>query len=133
MESAVNHVFPPFDHDEPDSENNKARFTDFMQIEITPDVKNIYCFDDAIRIDQDYMFAFHCNDETSKRIIEKHDLKLDEVNTDNGFLMQHDFEWWNKERIAQLDKYSWTNNKGYSKYYWYDPEKRKAYFFEFTM
>lgn len=126
-------VFPQFDPGKSDSDNNKSRFKDFIQVEITPDVKNIYCFDDAIGIDQDYMFSFNCSQLTSEKIIAKHHLTVDILNSDNGFGMQHDFEWWNKARIEQLQKYSWTDGKQYHKYYWYDPHEQKAYFFDFDM
>lgn len=126
-------AFPQFDPDKPDSDNNKIRFKDFIQIEITPDVQGIYCFDDAIGIDQDYMFSFKCSPSTSDRIIAKHHLSVDTLNSDNGFGMQHDFEWWNKARIEQLQKYSWTDGKHYHKYYWYDSQTQKAYFFDFDM
>lgn len=126
-------VFPQFDPGKPDSGNNKTRFKDFIQVEITPDVKNICCFDDAIGIDKDYMFAFNCNPSTSEKIIAKHRLTVDTLNSDNGFGMQHDFEWWDKARIEQLQKYSWTDGKQYYKYYWYDSQAQKAYFFDFDM
>jgi hypothetical protein len=57
----IDKVFPPFDYNQPDTDNNKSRFRDFIQIELSEDIKNIYCFDDTIGIDSDYMFAFHCN------------------------------------------------------------------------
>ena len=126
-------VSPPFDHDKPDTDNNKKRFKDFLKIEVTPDVKNIYCFDDAIGIDADYMFAFNCDLATSKKIINIHNLTIDTLNADNGFGLQQDFEWWDKERIAKLKKYSWTNENQYFKFYWYDKENQKAYFFDFDM
>ena len=129
----VDKVFPPFDHDRPDTYNNKKRFKDFLKIEITPDVKNIYCFADAIGIDADYMFAFNCESATSRKIIEVHNLTIDTLNSDNAFGLQHNFEWWDKERISGLKKYSWTNGDQYFKYYWYDQEKQKAYFFDFGM
>lgn len=129
----VDKVFLPFDHDQPDTENNKKRLQDFLKVEITPDVTEIYCFDDAIGIDADYMFSFKCNSETSEKIIKIHGLAINTTNSDNGFGMQHDFDWWDKERISQLDKYSWTNGKGYYKYFWYDLENEKAYFFDFDM
>jgi hypothetical protein len=132
-DKVVHKIFPPFDHDKPDTENNKKRFKDFLKIEITPDVKNIYCFDDPIGIDTDYMFSFDCDSSTSKKIIEVNNLKVDSINEDNGFNMQHDFNWWNKKRIAKLKKYSWTNGDRYFKYYWYDKENGKAYFFDFDM
>ncbi len=132
-QKVVNKIFPPFDHDKPDTENNKKRFADFLKVEITPDIKNIYCFDDAIGINADYMFAFNCNSTTSEQIIKTHNLTVDTLNLDNGFGMQHDFEWWDKYRIENLQKYSWTNGHQYFKYYWYDIENEKGYFFDFTM
>src|SRR5690554_2062988 len=127
-QKVIDKVYPPFDHDKPDTENNKKRFKDFLKVEISVDIKNIYCFDDAIGIDTDYMFAFNCNNSTSKKIIEVHNLTIDSLNSDNGFNMQHDFEWWNKKKIEKLQKYSWTDGNQYFKYYWYDKENEKAYF-----
>ncbi|WP_250149325.1 hypothetical protein [Flagellimonas sp. 389] len=132
-QKVIDKIYPSFDHDKPDTENNKKRFKDFLKIEISPDVKNIYCFDDAIGIDADYMFAFNCNEKTSKKIVEVHNLSIDPLNSDNGFGMQHDFAWWDKERIENLKKYSWTDGNKYFKYYWYDKENEKAYFFDFDL
>lgn len=129
----IEKIYPPFDHHKPDTENNRKRFVDFLKIDITSDIKNIYCFDDAIGIDADYMFAFNCNAQTSKKIIEVHNMTMDTLNSDNGFGLQHDFEWWDKEKIKNLEKYSWTNNNRYFKYFWYDKEINKAYFFDFDM
>ncbi|PZE15580.1 hypothetical protein DNU06_17345 [Putridiphycobacter roseus] len=129
----VDKVFPSFDCDQADTENNRSRFAEFLKIRITPDVKNIYCFDDAIGIDADYMFAFNCNATTSKQIINTHNLIVDTVNSDNGFGMQHDFEWWDKKRIENLQKYSWTDGNQYFKYYWYDSENEKGYYFDFDL
>lgn len=66
-QSVIDKIHPPFDHHKPDTDNNKKRFIDFIKIEITQDVKNIYCFDDAIGIDGDYMFAFNCKTSTSEK------------------------------------------------------------------
>ncbi|MCT4638113.1 MAG: hypothetical protein N4A72_10425 [Bacteroidales bacterium] len=129
----IDKIFPPFDHDKPDTENNKKRFRDFIKVDITPDITEIYCFDNAIGVDASYMFSFRCNPETSKKIIEEHSFKLDTTNSDNGFYIQHNFKWWDKERISELDKYSWTNRMRYYKYYWYDKLNNKAYFFDFDM
>ncbi|NDV43053.1 hypothetical protein GTK07_06900 [Muricauda sp. 40Bstr401] len=132
-DKVVDKVFPPFDSDKADTENNKRRFKDFIKVELTEDVKNIYCFDDAIGIDADYMFSFTCNSQTSDKIIKTHNLTRDTNNSDNGFNLQHDFDWWDKDKISQLVKYSWTNGGQYYKYYWFDNENNKAYYFEFDM
>ena len=132
-QKVVDKVFPPFDHDQPDTENNKIRFRDFIQVELSPDVRNIYCFDDAISIDADYMFAFNCADSTSEKIIQKHQLRPEGIVQNNGFGMQHDFPWWDKKRIATLPKYSWNSNERYFKHFWYDRENQQAYYFEFDL
>jgi len=133
IDTQIEEVFPKFDHDQPDTENNKQRFRDFLKVEITTDIRNIYCYDDAIGIDADYMFSFNCSSETSEKIIRTNQLKIDTINANNGFGMQDDFPWWNKDRIAELQKYSWTNGDQYYKYYWYDQDSSKAYFFDFDL
>lgn len=130
---AADKVFPVFDAYTPDTKNNKERFKDFLKVAITPDVKKIYCFDDVMGIDADYMFAFECNTATSKKIIATNHLTLDNENADNGFGMQTDFDWWDKEKIQELPKYSWTDGDQYFNYYWYDQKHQKAYFFDFDL
>ena len=123
-------VFPVFDAYKADTKYNKERFADFIQIELTNDIKNIYCFDDAIGIDADYQFAFNCNTKTVERIIERHKLSVD-TNTNYSFLeMGQDFIWWNNTKIKKLKLYSWKNNT-YNKYFCYDKIEHKAYWFEF--
>ncbi len=133
MEDKSDDLFPTFDAYKADTKFNKKRFHDFLKVEITPDVKNIYCHDDAIGIDADYQFGFNCNDSTAQRIIRKHQLKLDLLTEDNGFGLQDDFDWWDKKKIEKLDLYSWTNGNQYFKYFWYDSKEQKAYFFDFDM
>lgn len=124
---------PHFDHDKPDTNNNKDRLQEFLKIEITSDIHNIYCFDDAVGIDADYQFAFNCNPTTANKIIRINGLKRDTLNTDYGFGMQNDFRWWDKNKIASLPLYSWKGENEYYKYFWYDPVEQKAYFFDFDM
>uniref|UniRef100_UPI0023F1087C hypothetical protein n=1 Tax=Flavobacterium filum TaxID=370974 RepID=UPI0023F1087C len=126
-------VFPHFDAYKPDTKFNKERFKDFIKVDITPDIKNIYCFDDAIGIDADYMFSFNCDTTTARKIIEKHQLKLDKETTDYGFGLQHDFDWWDKKKIEKLELYSWQGENQYFKYFWYDKTEEKAYYFDFDM
>lgn len=130
-DKVANKIFPPFDSDKPDTDNNKKRFTDFIKVDLSEDIKNIYCFDDAIGIDADYMFSFNCDRTTARKIIEKHQLKLDKETTDYAFGLQHDFEWWDKKKIEKLDLYSWQGDHQYFKYYWYDNTEQKAYYFDF--
>lgn len=128
-----NKVIPHFDAYKPDTKFNKERFKDFLKVDLTSDIKNIYCFDDAIGIDADYMFSFNCDTTTARKIIEKHQLKLDKTTTDYAFGLQHDFEWWDKKKIEKLDLYSWQGDHQYFKYFWYDKKEQKAYYFDFDM
>lgn len=129
----VDKVVPHFDAYKPDTKFNKERFKDFLKVDLTPDIKNIYCFDDAIGIDADYMFSFNCDTTTSRKIIEKHQLKLDKETTDYAFGLQHDFDWWDKKKIGKLDLYSWQGDHQCFKYFWYDKSEKKAYYFDFDM
>lgn len=126
-------IFPRFDANEPDTKYNKKRFTEFIKIDITSDVRNIYCFADVIGIDADYMFSFNCNTTTVRKIIDKHLLKLDKETTDYAFGIQDNFKWWDKEKIKKLELYSWNDGKQYFKYFWYDKTESKAYFFDFDL
>lgn len=129
----IDKAIPQFDAYKADTKFNKERFNDFLKVDITPDIKNIYCFDDEVGIDSDYMFSFNCNIETTRKIIEKHQLKLDKETKDFAFGIQNDFEWWDKKKIEKLDLYSWKDNQQYYKYFWYDKIEHKAYYFDFDM
>lgn len=133
-------VFPTFDSDQPDTDANKKNFKAFLKVEVTPDVKNIYCFDDAIGIDADYMFSFNCDTSTVAQIILRNELKKDTILGGNEDGLQHDFDWWDKERIKMLPRYSWdtegdaTKKTGNNhKRFWYDEVNQKAYYFEFDL
>lgn len=126
-------VVPHFDAYNPDTKFNKERFKEFLQVDLSADIKNIYCFDDAIGIDADYMFSFNCDTTTARKIIEKHQLKLDKTTTDYAFGLQHDFVWWDKKKIEKLNLYSRQSDNQYFKYFWYDKSEQKAYYFDFDM
>lgn len=130
-------VFPPFDSDKPDTEANKKNFKAFLKLDLTPDVKNIYCFDDALGQDADYMFAFSCNSITAKKIIERNELVADSQLGNYSEGLQNDFFWWDKSKIENLPSYSWQSNfeakKNVYKVFWYDEKKQKAYYFEYDM
>ena len=129
----VDKVVPHFDAYKADTKFNKERFKDFLQVELTNDIKNIYCFDDAIGIDADYQFSFNCDSSTVRRIVDKHKLTLDTETTDFAFGLQNDFDWWDKKKIEKLKLYSWKGDHQYFKYFWYDNKEQKAYYFDFDM
>ena len=129
-------IFPPFNSDTPDTESNRKNFRRFLNTEVTPDVKNLYCFDDATGADADYMFAFNCDSVTAKNLIATNNLKKDTTVGNNPEGLQHNFPWWNKKRIRELQSYSFNSSekgKGFHKLFWYDGEARKAYYFEYSL
>jgi hypothetical protein len=132
-EDLVDNVIPHFDAYKPDTKFNKERFQEFLQIELTSDVKNIYCFGDAIGIDADYQFGFNCDPATAQRIMVKHQLQPDNTTTDYAFGIQNDYAWWDKSKIEKLELHSWQGDHRYFKYFWYDKSEQKAYYFEFDM
>jgi hypothetical protein len=126
-------ISPAFDAYHADTKYNKQRFSEFLKVEITPDIKNIFCFDDAMGIDADYQFSFNCEAASAERIIAIHKLILDNETTDYAFGLQNDFDWWDKEKIKTLQLYSWRGEHQYFKYFWYDKVEQRAYFFDFDM
>ena len=134
--SAVENAFPTFDSSNPDTKANKKNFREFLKVAITPDIKNIYCFNDDFGADADYMFSFECDSTTTKRIIEQHKLKKDSLVGNNPESLQHDFFWWDKKTIRELPSYSWSSNfegKNIHKLFWYDKRTQKAYYFEYDL
>lgn len=132
-EKIIEEIYPPFDEGTPDTDNNKARFKEFLKVELTPDIKNIYCHNDDIGIDLDFMFAFECKEGTAEKIIQKHKLELNGPNIGNASGLRDDFPWWDEDRIRELPRYSWFDGKSYYKYFWYDRETGKAWYFDFDM
>lgn len=129
-------IFPSFNSDTPDTEANRKNFRRFLNTEVTPDVKNLYCFDDAIGADADYIFAFNCDSATAQNLIETNNLEKDTTVGNNPEGLQHDFPWWNKKRIGELQSYSFNSSekgKGFHKLFWYGGEAWKAYYFAYSL
>jgi hypothetical protein len=133
LNDLVDKVAPHFDAYTPDTKYNKERFKEFLQVELTSDIKNIYCFDDAIGIDADYQFAFNCNLQTAERIKEKHHMVEDTENAEMAMGLQNDFVWWDKKKIEKLKLYSCKGEHEYYQFFWYDEKEQKAYYFDFDM
>ncbi len=50
-EKIIDKAFPHFDYDKADSKFNKQRFTEYLQIDLSADILNIYCFGDFLGAD----------------------------------------------------------------------------------
>lgn len=132
IKEGLNQAFPQFDAYEADTENNKARFKEFLQVEISPDIKNIYCHADEMGIDASYQFGFHCNRHTVSKILEQHELQPNlETQTLDSRGVEDSFSWWDPSVVATLPKYTWEGENNFYKYFWYDSTAQSAYYLEF--
>jgi hypothetical protein len=65
----IDKVFPTYDHDKADTENNRKRFKEHLQIDLTSDIKNIYAFGDFFGADYKVLVAFTCDKATIDKIV----------------------------------------------------------------
>lgn len=102
-------------------------------MDATPDVKNLYCAEDAIGIDADYEFVFDCDDSTIAKIVKN--LQLKKISKDS--VTANDFadnlSWWDKADMATIDPY-WKKGEHETYWYlWYNKKKKHAYFMTYDM
>jgi hypothetical protein len=132
IKTVVDPVFPFFDAYTPDSKFNKKRFKDFLKVEVTPDVKSIYCFGDELGIDASYQFSFTCDTLTLKKIIQTNHLEK-ELNPENyGVNIGNDFSWWDYSKLNRLTRFRWNEGDFY-RYLWYDTASQQAWFLDFDV
>ncbi|MDU1892913.1 MAG: hypothetical protein E6767_19710 [Dysgonomonas sp.] len=121
-----------FDHDKADTKNNKGKFKDYLKVDLTPDVKDIYCFGDFIGIDSSVYFSFTCDSTTIQRIIDRNNLVLSD-SYDRGLSLNYNFTWWDEEKIAKIRPYKTDEGGNLIQYLWYDKENKKAYYQKFSI
>ena len=125
-------VFPSYDSDMPDTESNRIRFQEMLQVAVTDDVKNIYCFGDFMGTDHKILIAFQCDTSTVHRIIKTKRMQLCET-ADQGLIFTGEFSWWNKEKIEKIRPYRKGKDFEYWEYLWFDKETSTAYYEEFSL
>ncbi len=126
-------LFPQFDSTRPDTESNKRRFKDFVGIEPSADVQNLYCNADELGINASYSFVFTCDSSTHQAIIRQLRLTPDSSTADfstGGFATN--VWWWNKEITTREKPYS-RQQKDLRCYLWRDQKERKDYFLTFDL
>ncbi len=132
-DKGVDKIIPTFNAYTPDTKFNKKRFREFLEVEPTADVKGIYCYDDAIGIDADYVFAFTCDDSTIQKIVKQ--LKLVKTVKDSAFGLGFgpNLPWWDTAIISTIDPY-WKKGAHETFWYlWYDKNSKNAYFQTYDM
>ncbi len=128
----VDKVFPKYDIGKPDTESNKKRFTEHLQVDLSDDVKNIYAYGDFIGVDYKVLISFNCEPLTISKIATAKNMILSTEN-DEGLSFLADFTWWQKEIIAKIKPYKVVKEYEYWQYLWYDSKKNKAYYEEFSL
>ena len=104
-EQLIDEVFPKYDYQKVDTENNKKRLKEHLQIPLTDDIKNIYAFRDFLRIDYKVLIAFTCDQATINRVVAAKKMELSTKKSDDGLYFLDEFPWWDKDQIELLQPY----------------------------
>lgn len=118
-----------FDSDKPDTDNNKERFKEYVEIELTGDINDIYTYGD-LGPDYSVIISFSCDSTTVERIIKKKNLKLSHQDHDTGLFFLEEFPWWDKGLIDKIRPYQNIKKSKLSQYLWYDKKNNNAYYEE---
>jgi hypothetical protein len=130
----VDKIFPAYDSDKPDTESNKKRFKEHLEVNVTEDVKNIYSYGDFMGIDYKVLISFQCDSTTIEKIVRVKGMTLSTQDHDEGLHFLVELPWWNKEKISSGDKpYKVGKEYEYWEYLWYDRESKTAYYEEFSL
>lgn len=126
-------VFPIYDHGKSDTESNKKRFREYLQVAPTPDVKEVYSYGDFMGIDYKVLIAFKCDTATINNIVKVKKMSLSNEEYDHGLTFGEEFPWWDKNAIEQIQPYKVGKEYEYWEYLWYDPKTNLAYYQQFSL
>lgn len=131
--SLIDKVLPQFDPYTADTQYNKQRFREMLQIGLPADVHHIYGYAEDIGIDATYQLAFNCSPATAEKIITTLQLTRDTLMLQAGAGMQREFDWWSLKKIESLPLYSAKGAHEYYRYFWYDKQEQKGYYLDFDL
>ena len=129
----VDKVFQTYDNDKADTDANKKRFKEHLQVVLTSDVKNIYTYGDFLGVDYKVLIAFTCDQATVDKIIAVKKMELTTSKDDDGLFFLDEFKWWDKDKIELLEPYKVGKEAEYWQYLWYDPKTRQAFYEEYSL
>lgn len=129
----VDEVLPTYDNGKPDTENNKKRFKEHLQVDLTSDVKNIYAYGDFLGADYKVLIGFTCYQTTIDKIIAAKKMQLTTSKDDDGLFFLDEFKWWDKDKIELLEPFKVGKEAEYCQYLWYDPKTRQAFYEEYSL
>jgi hypothetical protein len=126
-------LFPAYDSGKPDTESNRKRFKEHLQVAVSEDVKDIYTYGDFLGVDYKVLIAFTCDTSTIARIVQAQGLELSQQDMDTGLFFLDELPWWDKKIIENIRPYKQGKEYEYWKYLWYDVKNKKAYYEEFSL
>jgi len=129
----IDKAFPTYHNSKADTENNKKRFKEHLQVDLTSDVKNIYAYGDFLGADYKVLIAFTCDQATIDEIIAAKKMQLTTTKDDDGLFFLDEFKWWDKDKIKLLEPYKFGKEAEYWEYLWYDPKTKQAFYEEFSL
>jgi hypothetical protein len=129
----VDKVFQTYDNGKPDTENNKKRFKEHLQVDLTNDVKNIYAYGDFLGADYKVLISFSCDTATLSKIVKAKGMTISTKENDDGLFFLDEFPWWDKEVIAKIKPFKVGKEYEYWQYLWYDKKSKTAFYEEFSL
>jgi hypothetical protein len=129
----IDKAFAPSDFGKPDTERDKNRFREYLKIDLTKDIRNIYTYEDYFGADYKILMSFSCDDSTALKIVRSKRLQLSTEEHDSGLFFGEEFPWWNKEAIQKLRPFKEGKELEYWKYFWFDKKARTGYYEEFSL
>jgi hypothetical protein len=129
----IDKILPTYHDHSADTDSNKDRFTEHLQLELPGDVKNLYTYSDFIGIDYTVLMSFTCDQATIDKIVKKNGLRLSTDDNDHGISFRGKFGWWKQETVDTLIPYKAGEEDEFWQYLWYDPTTRQAFYQEFSM
>ncbi|PZR21375.1 MAG: hypothetical protein DI535_28400 [Citrobacter freundii] len=123
---------PTYDYANPDTKYNKKRFTQYLEIVPSADVKNIYAYGDFLGADYKVLISFSCDQSTIDTIIHKKGMQP-AGRKGGGLFFSDEFPWWDKNKIDSLEAHKKGAEYEYWEYLWYDAETKRAFFEEYSM
>jgi hypothetical protein len=126
-------VFPTYDNGKADTESNKRRFKEHLQVDLSQDIKNIYAYGDFMGIDYKVLIAFYCDTATINKIVTRKKMILSKQDFDYGLSFGAEFSWWDKKTIEGIKPYKVGKEYEYWEYLWYDQRNKVAYYEAFSL
>lgn len=129
----VDGIFPIYDSYTSDTENNKRRFKEHLQVELSNDVKEIYTYGDFFGADYCVRISFRCDESTVEKIVLAKQMTLSTETQELGMSLTREFTWWDEERISSLTSYKIGEDGKFWEYLWFDRQSKTAYYEEFSL